>query len=184
VHGLTLPGGPVGPFSGSAQCCAAAHACGRLSGGLERHDTPHAGPDGNPSRGRSHVVCHNDGKHEGEIRRYVSAAGGRCFGRAGGRCLPPPSRLTIGIARAIVNSDVAVQQRHTSHQPGTAFLGTDPDIWWTDVASVCQAVMGHTLPAWRSSRANRSPSGSTRCGSRRIGHGRSCQSNRAAGSSA
>ncbi len=50
--------------------------------------------------------------------------------------------LTIQIAHAIGTGDVAVLERHTSRQPGTTFLGTDPDEWWTDLASLRQAVIG------------------------------------------
>ena len=49
--------------------------------------------------------------------------------------------LTIQIAKAIGTGDVAVLERHTSHHPGTAFLGTDPEEWWTDLASLRQAVL-------------------------------------------
>ena len=49
--------------------------------------------------------------------------------------------LTIQIAQAISEGDVAVLERRTSRHPGTAFLGTDPDEWWTDLASLRQAVM-------------------------------------------
>ena len=34
--------------------------------------------------------------------------------------------LTIQIAQAVSDGDVAVLELHTSHHPGTAFLGTDP----------------------------------------------------------
>jgi hypothetical protein len=50
--------------------------------------------------------------------------------------------LTIQIAQAVSNGDVAVLERHTSHHPGTAFLGTDPDEWWTDLASLRHASLG------------------------------------------
>ncbi len=48
--------------------------------------------------------------------------------------------LTIQIAQAVSDGDVAVLERHTSHHPGTTFLGTDPDEWWTDLASLRQAL--------------------------------------------
>ena len=50
--------------------------------------------------------------------------------------------LTIQIAQAISDGDVAVLERHTSRHPGTAFLGTDPDEWWTDLAGLRQALVG------------------------------------------
>ena len=50
--------------------------------------------------------------------------------------------LTLQIAQAISDGDVAVLARHTSHHPGTAFLGTDPDEWWTDLAGLRQALVG------------------------------------------
>jgi len=50
--------------------------------------------------------------------------------------------LTIQFAQAIGDGDVAVLERHTSRHPGAAFLGTDPAEWWTDLASLRQAVMG------------------------------------------
>lgn len=50
--------------------------------------------------------------------------------------------LTIQIAHAIGTGDVAALERHTSRHPGTVFLGTDPDEWWTDLASLRHAVLG------------------------------------------
>ena len=50
--------------------------------------------------------------------------------------------LTLQLARAISDGDVAVLERHTSRHPGTAFLGTDPDEWWTDLAGLRQALVG------------------------------------------
>jgi hypothetical protein len=50
--------------------------------------------------------------------------------------------LTIQIAQAIGAGDVAVLERHTSRQPGVAFLGTDPDEWWTDLESLRRALAG------------------------------------------
>ena len=49
--------------------------------------------------------------------------------------------LTIQMAQAVSNGDVAVLERHTSRHPGTAFLGTDPDEWWTDLARLRQALL-------------------------------------------
>ena len=48
--------------------------------------------------------------------------------------------LTKQLARAIGHGDVAFLARHTSRQPGVAFLGTDPDEWWTDLAGLRQAL--------------------------------------------
>ena len=42
----------------------------------------------------------------------------------------------------IGDGDVAVLERHTSRHPGTAFLGTDPDEWWTDLAGLRHALVG------------------------------------------
>ena len=50
--------------------------------------------------------------------------------------------LTIQLAQAISDGDVAVLERHTSRHPGTAFLGTDPDEWWTDLAGLRHALAG------------------------------------------
>ena len=50
--------------------------------------------------------------------------------------------LTIQIAQAVSDGDVAVLERHTSRHPGTAFLGTDPDEWWTDLGGLRQALVG------------------------------------------
>ena len=50
--------------------------------------------------------------------------------------------LTIQLAHAIGDGDVALLERHTSRHPGTAFLGTDPDEWWTDLAGLRQALIG------------------------------------------
>ena len=49
--------------------------------------------------------------------------------------------LTRRIAQAIGEGDVAFLERHTSRQDGAAFLGTDPDEWWTDLAGVSRALM-------------------------------------------
>ena len=50
--------------------------------------------------------------------------------------------LTLLITQAIGAGDVAVLERHTSRHPGAAFLGTDPDEWWTDLAGLSQALAG------------------------------------------
>ena len=50
--------------------------------------------------------------------------------------------LTKQIARAVGAGDVAFLERHTSRQPGVAFLGTDPDEWWTGPESVRRALEG------------------------------------------
>ena len=47
--------------------------------------------------------------------------------------------LTVRLAEAIGAGDAEVLARHTSRQPGVAFLGTDPDEWWTDVAGLTRA---------------------------------------------
>lgn len=48
--------------------------------------------------------------------------------------------LTNQLARAVGTGDVAFLERHVSRQPGVAFLGTDPDEWWTDLASLQRAL--------------------------------------------
>ena len=54
---------------------------------------------------------------------------------------PELRELTIQLARAVGAGDVDFLERHTSRQPGIAFLGTDPDEWWTDLASLRQALL-------------------------------------------
>ncbi len=49
--------------------------------------------------------------------------------------------LTIQIAGAVNDGDVAVLERHTSRHPGKAFLGTDRDEWWTDLAGLRHALV-------------------------------------------
>jgi hypothetical protein len=49
--------------------------------------------------------------------------------------------LTRRIAQAIGEGDVAFLECHISRQAGTAFLGTDPDEWWTDLAGLWHALM-------------------------------------------
>ena len=50
--------------------------------------------------------------------------------------------LTIQIGHAVSDGDVAVLKRHTSRHPGTVFVGTDPDEWWTNLAGLRQALVG------------------------------------------
>ena len=60
--------------------------------------------------------------------------------------------LTIQLAQAIGNGDVAVLEHHTSRHPGTAFLGTDPDERWgseVTVAAVKRASTSSTRAAAR-----------------------------------
>ena len=49
--------------------------------------------------------------------------------------------MTIRLARAGGAGDVAFLEHHASRQRGIAFLATDPDEWWTDLASLSQAVV-------------------------------------------
>jgi hypothetical protein len=55
---------------------------------------------------------------------------------------PELQQLTRRIAQAIGDGDVDYLERHTSRQPGTSFLGTDPDEWWTDLAGLREALVG------------------------------------------
>ena len=48
--------------------------------------------------------------------------------------------LTLRIARAVGAGDAEFLTRHTSRQAGVAFLGTDPDEWWTDLAGLRRAL--------------------------------------------
>ncbi len=48
--------------------------------------------------------------------------------------------LTLRIAEAVGNGDAAFLERHTSRWEGVAFLGTDPDEWWTDLAGLTRAL--------------------------------------------
>ena len=50
--------------------------------------------------------------------------------------------LTLQLVQAISDGDVAVIERSTSRQPGPAFLGTDPDEWWTDLTGLRRALVG------------------------------------------
>ena len=48
--------------------------------------------------------------------------------------------LTVRLAEAIGAGDADFLVRYTSRQAGAAFLGTDPDEWWTDVAGLTRAL--------------------------------------------
>jgi hypothetical protein len=48
--------------------------------------------------------------------------------------------LTNRIAQAVGDGDVAILERHISLQADVAFLGTDPDEWWTDLAGLSRAL--------------------------------------------
>jgi hypothetical protein len=48
--------------------------------------------------------------------------------------------LTNRIAQAVGDGDVAFLGRHVSRQADVAFLGTDPDEWWTDLSGLCRAL--------------------------------------------
>ncbi len=49
--------------------------------------------------------------------------------------------LTNRIAQAVGHGDMAILERHISRQADVGFLGTDPDEWWTDLASLRQALL-------------------------------------------
>jgi hypothetical protein len=53
---------------------------------------------------------------------------------------PELQDLTSRIAQAVGDGDVAFPERHISRQADVAFLGTDPDEWWTDLAGLRQAL--------------------------------------------
>jgi hypothetical protein len=53
---------------------------------------------------------------------------------------PELQELTRRIAQAVGDGDVAFFDRHVSRQANVAFLGTDPDEWWTDLAGLGQAL--------------------------------------------
>ena len=53
---------------------------------------------------------------------------------------PELQDLTRRIAQAVGDGDVAIPERHISRQSDVAFLGTDPDEWWTDMSSLSQAL--------------------------------------------
>ena len=48
--------------------------------------------------------------------------------------------LTGRIAQAVGDGDMAFLERHISRQADVAFLGTDPDEWWTDIAGLSGAL--------------------------------------------
>jgi hypothetical protein len=48
--------------------------------------------------------------------------------------------LTVQVVQAVGDGDVAFLERHISRQADVAFLGTDPDEWWTDLASLSRAL--------------------------------------------
>jgi hypothetical protein len=51
---------------------------------------------------------------------------------------PPPElqELTRRIAQAVGDGDVDFLERPVSRHADVAFLGTDPDEWWTDLADL------------------------------------------------
>ena len=53
---------------------------------------------------------------------------------------PELQDLTSRIAQAVGDGDVAFPERHISRQADVAFLGTDPDEWWTDLAGLERAL--------------------------------------------
>jgi len=53
---------------------------------------------------------------------------------------PELQDLTSRIAQAVGDGDVAFLERHISRQADVAFLGTDPDEWWTDLAGLERAL--------------------------------------------
>ena len=48
--------------------------------------------------------------------------------------------LTVQVVQAVGDGDVAFLERHISRQADVAFLGTDPDEWWTDLACLSRAL--------------------------------------------
>ena len=48
--------------------------------------------------------------------------------------------LTNRIAQAVGDGDVGFLEHHISRQADVAFLGTDPDEWWTDLAGLSRAL--------------------------------------------
>jgi hypothetical protein len=48
--------------------------------------------------------------------------------------------LTNRIAHAVGDGDMDFLERHVSREADVAFLGTDPDEWWTDLAGLRQAL--------------------------------------------
>ena len=53
---------------------------------------------------------------------------------------PELQDLTKRLAEAVGAGDATFLERHTSRQAGVAFLGTDPDEWWTDAAGLARAL--------------------------------------------
>ena len=53
---------------------------------------------------------------------------------------PELQELTRRIAQAVGDGDVAFLEHHISRQSEVAFLGTDPDEWWTDMAGLRRAL--------------------------------------------
>jgi hypothetical protein len=58
---------------------------------------------------------------------------------------PELEELTNRIAKAIGQGDVAFLERHVSRQADVAFLGTDPDEWWTDMSGLSQALAAQAV---------------------------------------
>jgi hypothetical protein len=53
---------------------------------------------------------------------------------------PELQDLTQRIAQAVGAGDITFLERHISRQADVAFLGTDPDEWWTDLVGLSQAL--------------------------------------------
>src|SRR5215217_3920442 len=53
---------------------------------------------------------------------------------------PDLQELTRRITQAIGDGDVDFLERHISQHADVAFLGTDPDEWWTDGAGLSRAL--------------------------------------------
>src|SRR5215212_1620871 len=53
---------------------------------------------------------------------------------------PELRELTSRIGQAVGDGDVAFLERHISRHADVAFLGTDPDEWWTDLAGLSRAL--------------------------------------------
>jgi hypothetical protein len=53
---------------------------------------------------------------------------------------PELQDITSHIAQAVGDGDVAFLERHISRQADVAFLGTDPDEWWTDLTGLGRAL--------------------------------------------
>jgi hypothetical protein len=65
--------------------------------------------------------------------------------------------LTGRIAQAVGDGDMAFLERHISRQADVAFLGTDPDEWWTDIAGLSGALAAQREAGVEASQATRSP---------------------------